>query len=356
MKLLLKILFIICSVAIVVSSCSKDVSLETGAASGIALGTLNDSTGNCRNSIVNGLYYINTDLTDSNFVMVTTNFTGLGKYLISSDTINGMWFIDSGFVLTTGSKSIKLKGNGRPFFTGTTEFKFYFGASICSFSLTAGGPNNGSSSTTYCPTSANGWIRYGFAPGYSLQGGASIDTVRSNISPYNFTYLGKTYFKYQTTPTLDTLAYTGRNSLGEYYSLGTPELDYFNHIYDTVVNNIVYVYLKDNVAKDATWNSEEARAGILQQNGVMRYGQARLKFTILDVNQTGKYLGNTITDIIKVKREMQFKEPLDPAFITLLISEVYYAKGIGLLEQRIYYPSTPNKLDQTMIIKGFKGL
>lgn len=355
MKFLLNRFVVICSMAFLISSCSKEISLETGAATGIALGTLTDTSGNCKNSIIKGIYYINTDLTDSNFVMVNTNFAGLGKYLIYSDTTNGIWFIDSGFVTTTGAKTIRLKGKGRPFATGTTDFKFYLGTNKCSFSLTVGGPNNGTNTTTYCPTTANGWIRYGLTPGFSLQGGGSLDTFRTTISPFNFLYLGKTYFKYETTPTQDTLAITGRNSNGEYYSLGTPEFDYF-YIYDTVVNNIVYVYLKDNVAKDATWNSDEVRVGVRQQNGAIIYGQARLKFTIIDINQTATYLGISMTDIIRVKREMQFLIPGDPTFTTLLIAEVSYAKGIGLVEQQIYNPATPTKITQTLIIKGFKGL
>lgn len=355
MKFMLKYFTLVCSIVFFISSCSKEISLETGATSGIALGTLTDSTGNCKNSIVKGIYYVNADLTDSNFVLVNTNFAGLGKYLIYSDTVNGMWFIDSGIVTTTGAKVIKLKGNGRPFSTGTSDFKFYFGASNCSFSLTVGGPNNGANSNTYCPTTAYGWIRYGLTPGFSLQGGGTLDTFRTIISPYNFPYLSKTYYKYQTTPTLDTLAFTGRNSSGEYYSLGTPEFDYF-YIYDTVVNNIVYVYLKDNVSKDATWISDEVKVGIRQQSGAILYGQARLKFTVTDVNLTGTYLGIPMTDIIRIKREMQFLISGNPSFTTLLIADVYYAKGIGLVEQRIYNPSTPTKIDQALIIKGFKGL
>ena len=355
MKLLLKSFVVICSIAFFISSCNKEVSLETGGASRTSLGTLTDSVGNCKNTITKGIYYVNSDLTDSNYVLVNANFTALGKYLIYSDTVNGMWFIDSGYVVTTGDKVIKLKGKGRPFATGTTDFKFYFGTSSCSFSLTVGGPNNGTNTATYLSTTPNGWIRYGLTPGFSLQGGGSLDTFRTTISPYNFSYLGKNYFKYETTPTLDTLAFTGRNSIGEYFKLGTPEFDYF-YIYDTVLNNISYVYLKDNVAKDVTWNSDEVRVGIRQQSGSMLYGQARLKFTIIDVNQTGIYLGIPMTDIIKVKREMQFLIPGDPSFTTLLVAEVSYAKGIGLLEQRIYSPSTPSKIDQALIIKGFKGL
>ncbi len=306
MKLLLKNLVYILSMAIVLNSCTKEVSLETGAASGVATGLLTDSLGECKKAIINGTYYINSDLADTNFVSVNVNFTGLGKYLIYSDTINGMWFIDSGYVLSTGAKVIKLKGKGRPLNAGTTDFKTYFGNSTCSFSLLVGGPNNGSSTSSYCPTTADGWIRYTLDPGFSLGAGSTLDTFRATISQFSYAYQGKTYFKYQTTPTLDTFSVTGRIN-GEYWSLGTPEYDYL-YLYDTVANNAEYIYLKDNVipgTPSATWLTTVVRAGTIQ-GGIMYLGNARLKITVTNIDLIGDYLGTTFSNIIKVKREMLF--------------------------------------------------
>lgn len=358
MKLLLKNLVYILLFAIVFNSCTKEISLETGGASGIAPGILTDSLGECKNAIINGTYYINADLFDSNFVNLTVNFTGLGKYLIYSDTINGMWFIDSGYVQSPGAKVIKLKGNGRPLKGGTTDFKTYFGNSTCGFSLFVGGPNNGSSTSSYSPTSADAWIKYTLAPGFSVGAGSTLDTFRATISPLSYMYQGKTYFKYQTTPTFDTLLVTSRNGLGEYWSLGTPEFDYL-YLYDTVANNIPYIYLKDNVlpgSPDATWWTTVVRAGTIQ-SGVLYLGNARLKITITEINQTGIYLGTTFSDIIKVRREMLFApDTAGGVEQTLLVADVFYAKGIGMIEQRLYSPNTPTNIIQKIVIKGYKGL
>ncbi len=358
MKFLFKNLAYILFLAIVLNSCTKEVSLETGAASGTAAGILTDSLGECKKAIINGVYYINSDLADTNFVTVNVNFTSLGKYLIYTDTINGIWFIDSGYVISTGAKDIKLKGKGRPLNAGTTDFKTYFGTSTCGFSLLVGGPNNGSGTSSYCPTSADGWIKYSLDPGFNLTGGSTLDTFRATISPFSYTYLGKTYFKYQTTPTLDTLSVTGRNSSGEYWSLGTPEYDYL-YLYDTVTNNVPYIYLKDNVAPgtpNATWFTSVVRAGTIQ-GGTMFYGNARLKITVTDINQTGSYLGTTFTDIIKVKREMLFTpDGSSGVEQTLLVADVFYAKGIGMIEQKLYSPNTPSNIIQRIVIKGYKGL
>ncbi len=358
MKFLFKNLVYILFLAIVLNSCTKEVSLETGAASGIAAGILTDSLGECKKAVINGVYYINSDLADTNYVTVNVNFTSLGKYLIYTDTINGIWFIDSGYVVSTGAKDIKLKGKGRPLNAGTTDFKTYFGTSTCGFSLLVGGPNNGSGTSSYCPTSADGWIRYQLTPGFDFGGGLILDTFRATISPFSFTYLGKTYFKYQTTPTMDTLSVTGRNGSGEYWSLGTPEYDYL-YLYDTVANNAEYIYLKDNVTPgtpNATWFTPIVRAGTIQ-GGRMYLGNARLKITVTDINQTGSYLGTTFTDIIKVKREMLFTADVSGGLEeTLLVADIFYAKGIGMIEQKLYTPTNPNNIEQRIVIKGYKGL
>ena len=358
MNLLLKKVVCSFSLAMFLYSCTKEVSLETGAASGNASGILTDSIGQCKKATINGTYYINSDLVDTNFVVVNVNFTALGKYLIYSDTVNGMWFIDSGHVLSTGAKTIKLKGKGRPLTAGTTDFKTYFGNSACGFSLLIGGPNNGSSTSSYCPTNANGWIRYQLKPGFDFGAGMVLDTFRASISPIPFIHQGKTYFKYQTTPTLDTLSVTGRNSAGEYWSLGTPEFDYL-YLYDTVANNAEYIYLKDNVipgTPNATWETAIVRAGTIQ-SGVLFLGNARLRITVTNIDLNGNYLGTTFTNIIKVKREMLFTpDGTSSAEQTLLVADIYYAKGIGMIEQVLYSPNTPNNIIQRIVINGYKGL
>ena len=52
MKLFSKNLLYILFFAIVFNSCTKEISLETGAASGIATGVLTDSLGECKKAIL----------------------------------------------------------------------------------------------------------------------------------------------------------------------------------------------------------------------------------------------------------------------------------------------------------------
>ena len=41
---------------------------------------------------------------------------------------------------------------------------------------------------------------------------------------------------------------------------------------------------------------------------------------------------------------------------TLLVADVFYAKGIGMIDQRMYSPNTPTKIIQRIVIKGYRGL
>ncbi len=78
-------------------SCQKEYSFEAGKSSN-AIGTLQDSTGNCQKIIINGNYIKDVILTKDNFVTAFANITMGSRYVIYSDTVNGYWFRDSGTV------------------------------------------------------------------------------------------------------------------------------------------------------------------------------------------------------------------------------------------------------------------
>lgn len=345
--------FLLFSLSIFALSCSKELSFETGG-TGTAVGTLTDSLGNCRNSEVKGDYEINTQLNDSNYVKVNVTFSSIGKYKIYTDTVNGMWFADSGFNQITGPAVIRLKGKGMPLSSGTADFVLHYGTSKCSFSVTTGGPNNGSSSTDYLPTTVDGWIRYGLDPALTLENGGSLDTFRTTITNITTTSNGNLYYLYETTPTYEALFFSKTN--GKYLSKGTPEFDLI-YVYDTIVNNatIEYEYLRENAAVGETWESPALRAGVSNGTTVV-YGQAKLKFTILANNETASYLGLSFNNIIRLKREMWF-QPDNGNNQVVLYAEISYAKGIGIVEQKIYsLVNGQDVLIQRMFIKGYKGL
>ena len=361
MKQLLIKCFSVFAIPVLFFSCTKEVSLESGIGTGLAEGTLTDSLGNCRNSLVMGEYLVNTPLNDSNLVTVNVTIATIGKYLIYSDTVNGMWFLDSGFAQSAGAAIITLKGKGQPLAMGTVDFKLKFGSSACGFSVTTGGPNNGSSSYDYLATKPNGWIRYGLNPSISIIGGSTLDSFRSTISPVSVTFNSKQYYTYETAP-FNSIEFYTKGSNGEYWCVGSPQFDYLN-LYDTIVNNtpLEYIYLKENVlpgTPSATWESTSIRAGRGAAPGTI-FGQANLRFTVIAINESAVYMGITLQKIIRVKREMIFTPESGTGTGTPLIlleGEIRYARGIGLINQRIYEPGLPNTTLQSITIRGFSGL
>jgi hypothetical protein len=141
-------------------SCSKEYSLETGAFT-TAKGTLHDNSGNCYTSTVKGTYKTGVTLKDSNYVEVQLNVTTAGNYSISSDTINGIYFKDAGIFSTTGVKTIKLLGSGKPLLNQNSSFLIGFDSTYCSFTVfvedstrTGGGTGGGGTAPNYLSDSA----------------------------------------------------------------------------------------------------------------------------------------------------------------------------------------------------------
>lgn len=140
MKLISKILILTLSVILVFSSCSKETSIEIGGAlAGNANASLQDVAGSCQDIAVKGDYIVDTVLKDSNYINIKINFLTPGKYLVFTDTVNGMWFRDSGFSTVTGVQTIKIKGNGKPLLPGDHAFIAILNTSACLFNVTVTG-------------------------------------------------------------------------------------------------------------------------------------------------------------------------------------------------------------------------
>jgi hypothetical protein len=116
-------------------ACEKEFSLESGFAGKVAVGTLLDTANNCKDIIVNGAYFTDSTVLDSNYVIVQVNIDSGGSYNIFTDTQNGFSFQDSGIV-AAGLHNIKLKARGRPVAAKQTLFQVAFGTSFCSFTVT----------------------------------------------------------------------------------------------------------------------------------------------------------------------------------------------------------------------------
>lgn len=139
MKLISKIAILSLLFVFIITSCSKETSLETGALTGNANASLLDVAGSCQDIAVKGNYAVDSILNDSNFINVKINFLTPGKYLVATDTVNGMWFRDSGFSTVTGTQTIKIKGFGKPLLPGDHAFIAQLNTSACLFNVNVTG-------------------------------------------------------------------------------------------------------------------------------------------------------------------------------------------------------------------------
>ncbi len=264
-----KILYSLCFFAFAAVSlvaCSKEFSAEGPGFGGTAAGSLLDSLGTCKQATIKGTYKELEPLTDSNYILISANFITLGKYSIQTDTVNGMWFRDTGFALIQGARTVQLKGYGQPILPGTASFQVKFGNSTCSFTITTtGGVNNGSSTSDYLSIKAGGYIDYELSPAYPLPNGNFLQLMRSTISaglyPQSYNGVASNYTRYTTDDT-DSLYYR-KNGTGKYFHYGTPEFEYF-YLYDTIVNNqkLEFVYLDESKNPGQSFDTDSIRVGI----------------------------------------------------------------------------------------------
>ncbi len=95
----------------------------------------------------------------SHHVNITATLTHGGPYSIYTNTVNGMYFKDSGSFTSTGTKTVSLKAYGTPADTGSFVFTVHFNSSVCSFILHVGIAENVDTSD-YFPNTPGSWWKY----------------------------------------------------------------------------------------------------------------------------------------------------------------------------------------------------
>jgi hypothetical protein len=327
---------LILSVLLLFMACKKEYSVENGVFGGVAQGELVDSLGNCKNPTVVGNYVVDTALSPAtNYVIINVNFTSQGKYKIYSDTVNGMWFIDSGFTVSPGSTTIKLKGYGTPILPKITDFALLFNNTICGFAITvsgSGGTGAGTGSKgDYFPTTSGSNWEYQFLPKMGNTDKFTVTVAQQQVKVSGDPIF---YSKFGTS-LLDTF-YFGKDGAGKYYAFSTVDFDY-TFIFDSIPDKYIsYVFLDENAALGSSWSSPDyGEVKLIGSNGVAEYGVAKAVFTIISKNSAPGYTigGKTYTDVINVKREIMFKANASSTYKLVLSGNSYYAKNYGLIDQ-----------------------
>lgn len=102
-----------------------------------AKGFLGATLGQCTTILPNnnGELFTNVEVDPLDAVQITVNVTDPGKYNITTDVANGVWFNASGIFKKAGTYNINLQAHGIPINVGASTFTIRFDKSTCSFTL-----------------------------------------------------------------------------------------------------------------------------------------------------------------------------------------------------------------------------
>ena len=262
-------------------------------------------------------------MTATNTVVINVNVTTPGTYTISTAQSNGMTFAGAGTLANTGAQTITLTAMGTPVAAGNTNFPVQVGTSACNFAVDVASP---SSAFDYFPlTAGSNWS-------YQFDGDAN-DSILVRAKTAQIVLGGNQYTVFEGTDSaaggfLDFGYYRKSGSnYHTYADLGT----YFG-MDDSV--NIDYIFLKDNVAAGATWQSGNVTGAV---GGIPL--SVRIVFTIdqKDVPVTVNGTGYTNVIVVSEKYEADFGTGFFDITDQVGYYKSYYARDIGLIKQVYYF-------------------
>ncbi|HUQ97420.1 MAG TPA: hypothetical protein VM010_07130 [Chitinophagaceae bacterium] len=305
------------------SLCYVDVVvLEAGSSASPSEFTLQGSGDSCMVSAVAGNYIQNQPLDGSNSVVIKVNATKPGTYTVTTNTVNDFKFAGSGTLSAVGEQTITLFGSGTPTTEGSTVFTVTAGGTTCTFSV------NVNTSTTppvttgdLFPLTQNSWWSY------LLDLNTPTDSTTATVLgavPIS----GQTYQKVQlrnaAEEPYDSAFY--RKSGSDYFrylafdSSSIPGLD------NPVAGDVLFLH--DNPRVGDTWNTEAD----VKINGADR--KLRVNYQCMAANVTRTVNGVTYTNVYQVNGTIEAGS--GGVFSSVGASEeAYYARGIGLIDQKI---------------------
>jgi hypothetical protein len=309
------------TMVVLVWACNKEQSFETGLGlNAFAEGSLKDSTnGSCAGISIFGTYKVDSTLKDTNYLMVTANITKGGRYVIYSDTVNGIWFRDSSFILTTGTQTFKLKGFGKPILPIDIPLTIFFDSSNCFVTIGLNGsiavppttpPTNVfGTETDYFPTvMGNFWV-------YDYVDGTFTDSFSARV--VNTATINNKTYSLIVTDANDT-AYVRKDGNGKYFQYGN--IGGRGNVQETQI-------LDDKLNVGQQWNSPD----FTDFDPTIGTFTFRVQYTIEQKNVSATINNLRIDSIIRVKEDVQIKIPTTTTYTSTLIYHNFYAKKIGLV-------------------------
>ncbi len=308
--------------------CSKELSNENGNPSGLpdggtdgqgtSAGSLLGAGGACANFVVFGAYGIGLPADTSNYVRVSLNITTPGTFIVSSDTLNGVYFAGSGSTATTGTVTVDLKANGTPAQTGVFAYNVLWKGSNCSFQVnvfTVEPIGTGD----YFPLTANSNWTYRNNNPTASDTSRQLSTGKQGVLPP-----GTTYNLFTTDygiGVLDSSFY--RRAANDYRELA--DVDVIGVSSGALIED--FIFLKDNQPVGTKWETSLLEGPAASGTGTVK---TKRTFEIIEKGTKAAVFQKVYQQVIKI-RVQQLVQSGTGSFTTAVTYETWFAKGVGLI-------------------------
>lgn len=326
------------------SSCLVPVTILPVGGAVNAVFTLAGSPGNCMNFVLAGNYVVGTPMTPSNTVVINVNVTTAGTYSITTAVSNGISFSGSG-TLAVGAQTITLTASGTPAAAGNANFPVTAGTSNCNFFVTVTGVVV--TATDYFPMKAgSNWS-------YEYDDNAD-DSLYVIARPTTVVHSGNNFAVFEGTDDISL----GFFDYGDFRKNGSDYYSYIELVDDdtTKVIPLEYIFLKDNVPANTSWQSPSVSVTL---SGITLL--LRINLTLEQKNISVTVNGTAYDSTIVVAERYEVLVPGTTAWIDLTDQagyfKSYYAKGVGMIKTDAFYElgnPNPTTLDSKMELRRYQ--
>ena len=289
--------------------------------------TLAGAGDTCMNYLLAGDYIAGVPMTAANTVIISVDVTVLGTYNLTTSVSNGIIFSGTGSFANLGQQTIVLTATGTPGVAGSINIPVTSGVSTCSFDVDI---VNTPASPDYFPrTAASNWS-------YEFDADPN-DSLFIRAKPGTVTLAGNAYTVFEGTND----AAVGFGDFGNYRRSGADYHTYADMGAYFGLDNAVdidYIFLKDNVAATATWQSDPINGTITDTSGTFPVS-IRIVFTI-EQKDVAIMVGSTnYANTIVVIEKYQVFDGANWGDATPFIGyfKSYYARDVGLIKLDYYY-------------------
>ena len=294
------------------SVCAVAVSVLPQGGGVPAVFTLAGAPDVCLDYQLAGVYTVGTAMTAANTVIIKVNVTTAGTYDVTTQTSNGITFSGSG-VLAMGAQTITLTASGTPAAAGSTNIPVDITTSACSFTVDV------SSQFDYFPRTANSNWSYQFNDDAN-------DSIWIRAKAGNVVLDGNTYTLFEAA-----------DSAADFFDYGVYRRsggDYHTYLPVDDTRSIDYVFLKDNVPQNTTWESDSVG---VEFSGIPVYIRIVLTIEQKDINVAVG--GITYPNTIVVREKYEFFNGVAWTDMTDQVGyyKSYYSRSVGLIKFESYY-------------------